>query len=490
MNDLLFHNLDKFCPEKTLKLSQFDKPFINAELKKLHRRKSREYCKHGKSEKYLKLKKSFKLLNKEEAAKYLEKTINDVKMSNPGKLFSTLRRLGTRPGDTDDGNFFTLPSHENLSDEESAEKIATYFAEISQEYSPIDLELLPQRVKTRLLSVDKPPIVSEHDVYQQILSTKKAKSGVRGDLPGIVNKEFAPELTAPVCKVINNIIQSGEWPYQWKLEYVTPIAKIPAPESEDDLRPISLTPFFSKVTESFIVKWLLSFIGHKIDIRQFGGLKENSTTHYLIEFTNFILHNLDSVDQTAILACTIDFQKAFNRLDHSILVTKLSDLGIPGWLLKVVIGFLKDRRIMVKFGEGFSSEKFVPAGCPQGTKSALLFFLLLINELGFLDQRNNIGDLVTKKRNDDLKSEIHLKFVDDFTVGETIKLTKELVKIPESERTLPESFHARTGHKFPPIRSSVYSQLKNTLKFAIDNKMRINFKKTNLMIFNPCTSIA
>ena len=109
------------------------------------------------------------------------------------------------------------------------------------------------------------------------------------------------------------------------------------PESEDDLRPISLTSFFSKVTEHFVVMWLMSFIKNKIDFRQYGGLKGNSITHYLIEFINFILSCQDSDDQTAIIAVMVDFSKAFNRQNHNLLITKLSDMGVPAWLLKVVI---------------------------------------------------------------------------------------------------------------------------------------------------------
>ena len=82
------------------------------------------------------------------------------------------------------------------------------------------------------------------------------------------------------------------------------------PESEDDLRPISLTSFFSKVTEHFVVMWLMDIIKDKIDFRQYGGLKGNSITHYLIEFLNFILSCQDSNDQTAILAVMVDFSKA------------------------------------------------------------------------------------------------------------------------------------------------------------------------------------
>ena len=132
-------------------------------------------------------------------------------------------------------------------------------------------------------------------------------------MPRKIIQEFAPELSAPMCKIINSILAKGEWPHQWKLEQVIPIAKIPNPLNEDDLRPISLTPFFSKVTEHFVVKWLVEFIGHKIDFRQYGGQKGNSVNHYLIELVNFILYCQDSHEQIAVLACLVDFKKAFNR---------------------------------------------------------------------------------------------------------------------------------------------------------------------------------
>ena len=63
-----------------------------------------------------------------------------------------------------------------------------------------------------------------------------------------------------------------------------------------------------------------------------------------------------------------------------------------------MIAFLKDRRIMVKYRNAFSKERFVHAGYTQGTKSALLLFLVLINAVGFVDQKNNVGEMVTSKK--------------------------------------------------------------------------------------------
>ena len=112
----------------------------------------------------------------------------------------------------------------------------------------------------------------------------------------------------------------------------------------------------------------MDFIQDKMDFRQYGGSKGHSITHYLIEFINFILLHQDSTDQNAILAVMVDFNKAFNRQDHNLLITKLSDMGVPAWLLRVVMAFLSDRRMVVRYKGEQSSVKELPGGGPQGTR--------------------------------------------------------------------------------------------------------------------------
>ena len=114
---------------------------------------------------------------------------------------------------------------------------------------------------------------------------------------------------------------------------------------------------------------------------------------------NFILSCQDSTDQTAILACMVDFSKAFNRQNHNLLITKLSDMGVPPWLLRIVIAFLSDRKMLVKYKGKKSGIKSLPGGGPQGTLLGLLLFIVLINDVVFEGQVNNAGDLVTSKRN-------------------------------------------------------------------------------------------
>ena len=356
-----------------MKLGTQDKPRINLELKSLSRRKRREWVKHGKTEKYKELETKFKAKYGAAAKKYMENKVQDLKETQPGKAYKIFKSMGAQPGDCSDSHTFSLPNHQedNLTDQECAEQIAEHFASISREYAPIDINALPERVQSTLKTRSKAPIITEYDCYMKLKAAKKPMSGVPGDLPSSIVKEFTVELANPVSKLLNNIIQSAKWPEHYKTGYVIPIGKIPQPESEDDLRPIALTNFFSKVMEHFVVMWLLQCVGDKIDFRHYGGTKGNSVSHYLIEFINFILYSLDDSEPTSVLACLVDFAKAFNRQDHSILVTKLCDMGVPSWLLLLVIAFLENRNMRVRYKGKTSGPKWLPGGGPQG----VFFFL-------------------------------------------------------------------------------------------------------------------
>ena len=75
---------------------------------------------------------------------------------------------------------------------------------------------------------------------------------------------------------------------------------------------------------------LLKIVGPKIDLKQYGGLKGNSCSQYLIDLVTFILYNQDLKEPKAVLAAMVDFEKAFNRQNHNKLITILHDLGVPG----------------------------------------------------------------------------------------------------------------------------------------------------------------
>ena len=166
--------------------------------------KNRGYRKNEKSEKYKSLQKKFKVKYKSEAEKYLNKNLDALKSTKPGQAYSILKKMGAQPGDCNDSNTFSLPTHDNLTEEQSAERIATHFAEISQQFPPLDVATLPQHVQDKLNCKEKAPAVSEYEVYCKIRAAKKPRSGVPNDLPKEFNQEFAPELALPVSRIINS----------------------------------------------------------------------------------------------------------------------------------------------------------------------------------------------------------------------------------------------------------------------------------------------
>ena len=97
-----------------------------------------------------------------------------------------------------------------------------------------------------------------------------------------------------------------------KQEHGVPLNKVKPkqPESESEIRIISLTPFLSKAFKSNVMDWLLYYVGEKLDWRQYGGIKGSSTNHYLIDIITFILYNQDLKEPKAVLATMINFEKS------------------------------------------------------------------------------------------------------------------------------------------------------------------------------------
>lgn len=102
-----------------------------------------------------------------------------------------------------------------------------------------------------------------------------------------------------------------------------------------------------------------------IDLGQYGVQKGNSVSHYLVDFINFVSYNQDIKDIHAVFSVAVDFSKAFNTQNHNILIELLSELGVPGWLLKIVMGFLENRHMEVYFKGEKSEKKKLPGGGPK-----------------------------------------------------------------------------------------------------------------------------
>ena len=176
----------------------------------------------------------------------------------------------------------------------------------------------------------------------------------------------------------------------------TPIQSI-----NSHLRTISLTPILSKIAEEFIIReHLKPAVLEIIDQNQFGAIPGSSTSHALVKMVHKWTEATDG-NGASVLVVLFDYQKAFDYIDHTKLLSKLKSLRTPVSTLNWIIDFLCDRKQRVKMASDcFSEWGNVPAGVPQGTKLGPWPFILMINDLRPLrvDQFKFVDDLQWRRQ--------------------------------------------------------------------------------------------
>ena len=182
--------------------------------------------------------------------------------------------------------------------------------------------------------------------------------------------------------IFTNSILSGKYPTRWKSEYVTPHPKVFPSTKYGDLRNISLTEFLNKSFERFIlrgtknIRGLLFYITKFYDPAQYA-VPGASCSHALISIINFILKNIDNLNKPkAVLNLLADCSKAFNKVNHSIIMRILITLKVPQWLLRLILSYLKTEKW---FRNCCSDAKCLPGGCPQETLLGVILYILYIN---------------------------------------------------------------------------------------------------------------
>ena len=189
-------------------------------------------------------------------------------------------------------------------------------------------------------------------------------------------------ILAPILvKLFNDCMKEGIFPSALKIASIVPIHKGGPKEDPTNYRPISLLPQFGKLFEKIIEARLSNYLDkHKyITKNQYGFRKNYSTELAIADIQNTLLKNLDDNKFT----CTIflDLAKAFDTVDHKILLKKLEKYGIRGKPLLLLKSYLSNRQHLTKFLNDVSELKVIDIGVPQGSILGPLLFLLFINDL-------------------------------------------------------------------------------------------------------------
>lgn len=285
----------------------------------------------------------------------------------------------------DNGTTLTEP-------EEVAQAVNDYFISIQSEVQSndaINVNSLP-RLFTFPNSFFVSPVTVE-ELKCKVKSLKNKKSTGFDLFSTSLVKHIIDSIAHVLTYIINLSFSSGVFPEQLKLSIVIPIQKKSNSLKLENLRPISLLSIFSKVFEKLMKDRLLKYLENLnfFSNKQFGFTKGKSTEDALVSVTDLIYTSLNDKNKTT--GVFIDFKKAFDLVDHDILLSKLEAVGVRGITLNWFKSFLVNRKQKVKIGNKFSLSSVVKTGVPQGSVSSATLFLIFINDLLNLNFRGQIS---------------------------------------------------------------------------------------------------
>lgn len=220
------------------------------------------------------------------------------------------------------------------------------------------------------------------EIHCVLKNLKNKKSSGPDNIPNIVLKKLPRVACDFLAKISNLMLSTGYFPALWKVAHVIPILKPGKPANEaKHLRPISLLSSLSKVIEKLLHNRILDFCNgsNLLPNFQFGFRNKQSTVHALLRLFEEAVMGFN--DRKITIAAFLDIEKAFDTMWVDGLIYKLIRMRFPGYIIKIILSYLKNRKFRVKLGDQLSDLAAINDGVPQGSILGPLLFIIFMSDV-------------------------------------------------------------------------------------------------------------